>query len=294
MIVVDTIEAVRGACTAVGRKVGLVPTMGALHAGHLALVKQARNDNDFVVTSIFVNPTQFSKTDDLSRYPRNLGSDLELLENAGVDLVFTPTPTVMYPPGFQTWVDVAGVSNGLEGARRPGHFRGVTTIVAKLFNLVQPRSAYFGQKDAQQVAVIKRMVRDLDFPIQIVVCPTVREPNGLAMSSRNVYLSAEQRQSAGGIYRALRTASEVYVSGGRDPVQLRSIVAASLKDVPGGVLDYVSVANAITLQEVEAPSDDPILVSLVVEIAGTRLLDNILLPAELNNLEGLTRVLGGV
>ena len=215
MIVAETIEALRKARGAVTGRVGLVPTMGALHDGHLALVRQARAENDFVVTSIFLNPTQFAKNDDLSKYPRNLARDLKLLEDAGVDLVFTPTPTLMYPLGFQTWVDVTEVSKGLEGERRPGHFRGVATVVAKLFNLTQPTTAYFGQKDAQQVAVIKAMVRDLDFPIQIVVCPTVRETNGLAMSSRNIYLSDEQRQAAGVIYRALMAAAKHMTRGTR-------------------------------------------------------------------------------
>jgi pantoate--beta-alanine ligase len=183
-------------------RVGLVPTMGYLHEGHLSLVRRARQECDRVVVSIFVNPTQFGPQEDLSRYPRDLDRDLSLLEPLGTDLVWIPTAEIMYPPGYQTWVEVEEITRPLEGAMRPGHFRGVTTVVAKLFNAVQPHRAYFGQKDAQQAAVIRQMARDLSYPLEVVVCPIVREPDGLAMSSRNVYLDPEQRRAATVLSRA--------------------------------------------------------------------------------------------
>ncbi len=198
MDVIDSIEGLRKARKAIIGSVGLVPTMGALHAGHIALVRQAKSENDNVIVTIFVNPTQFAQNEDLSKYPRDIPRDLDMLRQVGVDLVFTPTADQIYPAGFQTWIEVERVAQGLEGARRPGHFRGVATVVAKLFNLTRPDCAYFGQKDAQQAAVIKQMVRDLNFPMRIRICPTVREADGLAMSSRNVYLSEQQRRSASG------------------------------------------------------------------------------------------------
>jgi pantoate--beta-alanine ligase len=272
--------------------VGLVPTMGALHAGHLALVEAAR-ECDQVIVSIFVNPAQFAATEDLSKYPRDLPRDLAMLEAAGVDVVFTPTPEIMYPPGYQTWVEVEQVSQGLEGERRPGHFRGVATVVAGLFNLTQPDYAYFGQKDAQQVAVIKRMARDLKFPLEVVVIPTMREGGGLAMSSRNVYLSADQRRAAGVIAWSLRAISTAYEDGERDPARLRQLGLEVLATEPGGQVEYLSIADAATLRECEAASDSPLLISLTVRFGNTRLLDNMLLPAALNTREGLSRVLGG-
>jgi pantoate--beta-alanine ligase len=267
--------------------------MGALHAGHMSLVEEARRDNDVVFASIFINPTQFAANEDLSRYPRDLQKDLELLREAGVDVVFTPTPEMMYPPGFQTWVQVTEVSQGLEGARRPEHFKGVATVVAKLFNLVQPDRAYFGQKDAQQVAVIKRMVRDLNIPLAVIVIPTVREFDGLAMSSRNVYLSDEQRVGAGVLYRAINAAAEVYELGERAPFALRQAMMYVIMNEPLAETDYISVADAVTLQELDAPSQEPLLISLTVKFGRTRLLDNMLLPAALNTRAGLTGVLGG-
>ena len=193
MMIVSSLAELRSARLLLDGTVGFVPTMGYLHEGHVSLARRAREECDHVVVSIFINPTQFGPSEDLSKYPRNLESDLRLLEAAGVTLVWTPTPEVMYPPGFATWVEVEGLTEPLEGASRPGHFRGVTTVVSKLFNAVQPTKAYFGQKDAQQAAVICKMTRDLDFPVEIVVCPTVREEDGLAMSSRNSYLSPEER-----------------------------------------------------------------------------------------------------
>jgi pantoate--beta-alanine ligase len=293
MQIVDSIEALRVARGGLSGRVGLVPTMGALHAGHIALVNEARKDNDHVIVSIFINPTQFAANEDLSKYPRDLPRDLERLSAAGVDLVFTPTSDMMYPPGFQTWIDVTDVSQGLEGARRPGHFKGVATIVAKLFHLVQPDLAYFGQKDAQQVAVIKNMVRDLNFPLAIVVIPTVREADSLAMSSRNVYLSVEERVVANILHRALDTAADRYAAGERAPFALRQTMLNILATEPSAEPDYVSVADAATLQELDESSDAPLLLSMTVRFGSTRLLDNMLLPADLNTREGLSAVLGG-
>lgn len=293
MDVVETIDALRTARANVKGTVGLVPTMGALHDGHIELVRQAKSENDSVIVSIFVNPTQFNPNEDLSKYPRDIPHDLELLRNAGVDLVFTPTPELIYPEGFQTWVNVDQVSQGLEGERRPGHFRGVATVVAKLFNLAQPQKAYFGQKDAQQAVVIKRMTRDLNFPISIRVCPTVREADGLAMSSRNVYLTPEQRKAATVIRRSLLAASSAYEKDERNTDNIRIVINKVLEKEPLAQVDYISVTDAITLHEIETQSDNPILVSLVVQFGSTHLLDNILLPLDLNTIEGLTQTLGG-
>jgi pantoate--beta-alanine ligase len=292
MIVVDNIEELRAARRTLRGRIGLVPTMGALHKGHLSLVEAARADNASVVATIFVNPTQFAAHEDLSKYPRDLPRDLSLFEQAGVDLVFTPTPDLMYPPGFQTWVEVEQVSKGLEGERRPGHFKGVATVVAKLFHLTQPDMAYFGQKDAQQVAVIRRMVRDLNFPLDIVVCPTLREADGLAMSSRNVYLSPEQRAAAVVLYRALQAAADVYGAGETAPETLRQTMRAVLRGEPLAVVDYVSAADARTLQELNRPTGEPVLLSMAARIGTTRLIDNCLLPAELNDRANLTALLG--
>lgn len=292
MQVVDNVAALREARAALGN-VGLVPTMGALHAGHLSLVEHARNDNEHVIATIFVNPTQFGPHEDLAAYPRDLPGDLALLEQAGVSLVFTPTPDLMYPPGYQTYVMVEDVAQGLEGERRPGHFRGVATVVAKLFNLIQPQRAYFGQKDAQQVAVIRRMAHDLNFPLQIMVCPTVREPDGLAMSSRNQYLTQPQRAAASVLYRALQEAGRLYDAGQRHPDILRQAMRSALAGQPlVAQIDYVSVADARTLKEVESTGEAPLLLSLAVQIGRTHLIDNCLLPLALNTPEGLSAALG--
>lgn len=292
MEIVDTIDALRQARRSLNGRVGLVPTMGALHAGHLSLVRAARDDNDAVITTIFINPTQFAPNEDLDAYPHDLDGDLAKLEAAGVDIVFTPTPDLMYPAGFQTYVTVERVTQGLEGAQRPGHFRGVATVVSKLFNLTQPSFAYFGQKDAQQVVVLRRMVADLNFPLDIVVIPTEREADGLAMSSRNVYLKPAERQSATVLNRALMAAGEAYDLGERDPYQLRRIMQDLVEAEPLAHPDYFSVADALTLQEAESPSDKPLLLSLTVKIGTPRLLDNRLLPVSLNTREGLTAHLG--
>lgn len=279
---------------ALGGCSGLVPTMGALHEGHLSLIRAARATNDHVIASIFVNPAQFGPNEDLSAYPRTLERDLALLEREGVDLVFTPLPDEIYPAGFQTYVDVTDVTQGLEGARRPGHFRGVATVVTKLFNLTRPAQAFFGQKDAQQVVVIRRMVADLNQPLDIVVVPTMREADGLAMSSRNRYLSEEQRGDAGVLYRALQAANSVYEAGERHPDALRAAMTATLDTQAQGIADYVSIADPQTLAERTAPADTPVLASLTVRFRTTRLLDNMLLPFSLNDRAGLTAVLGTV
>ena len=279
MLVVDTIDGLRSARAGLSGTVGLVPTMGALHAGHISLVERARKDNAHVIVTIFVNPTQFAAHEDLSRYPRDLAHDLEKLEEAGVDVVFTPTPDVMYPTDYQTFVEVTQVSQGLEGERRPGHFRGVATVVAKLFNLTQPDRAYFGQKDAQQVAVIRQMVRDLNFPLQLVICPTVREADGLAMSSRNGYLTPEQRRAAPVLYLALCAASEAYNGGERDADRLRQTMLAVLQSEPLAHPEYVSVADRHKLAEVRGIVTTPLLLSMAVRIGDTRLIDNIVLPS---------------
>lgn len=293
MQVVDSIEALRTTRRGLKGMVGVVLTMGALHEGHLKLAQMARTENDAVIATIFVNPTQFGANEDLSKYPRDLPHDLALLEQAGVDVVFTPTPDMVYPKGFQTWVDVTTISQGLEGEHRPGHFKGVATVVAKLFNLTQPDKTYFGQKDAQQVAVIKRMARDLNFPLEIVVCPTVRESDGLAMSSRNAYLSVEQRSVAGVLHQALQAAAEIYGAGERNPERLRQAMLRTLRNEPLAEPEYVSAADATTLEELQAISIDPILLSMAVRVGSTRLIDNMLLPEALNNREDLSRVLGG-
>ncbi len=271
-----TLHELRSARLLLDGTVGLVPTMGFLHAGHISLVRRAREECQNVIVSIFVNPTQFGPNEDLSKYPRDLDRDLHLLEEAGADLVWTPTPEVVYPPGFQTWVEVQEMTRPLEGAQRPGHFRGVTTVVAKLFNAVQPTKAYFGQKDAQQTAVIQRMVRDLNFPIEIVVCPIVREPDGLAMSSRNVYLDTEQRKVATVLYRALSAAKEEFEKGGRDAEKLRRTMQEVIAREPLAQMQYVSCADYDTLRELDKVTGKTLL-SMAVFIGKTRLIDNFVL-----------------
>ncbi len=256
---------------------GLVPTMGALHEGHLSLVRRARAENDHVGVSIFVNPTQFGPNEDLSKYPRPIERDLQLLEAEGADLVWMPTPDMVYPPGFQTYVNVETVTQPLEGGHRPGHFRGVATVAAKLFNAFTPDRAYFGQKDAQQAVVVKRMAADLNFPLEIAVCPTVREPDGLAISSRNVYLSAEERKAATVLYRALSAAKEAFDNGERDGEKLRAIMSSIIASEPLARADYVSAADPDTLAELNRVHNG-VLLSMAVRIGGTRLIDNFLLP----------------
>ncbi len=256
--------------------VGLVPTMGYLHAGHISLAERAKEECASVVVSIFVNPTQFGPAEDLAKYPRDLPRDLSLLESAGVDLVWTPTPEIMYPPGYQTWITVEGLTAPLEGAQRPGHFRGVTTVVAKLFNAVQPQKAYFGQKDAQQAAVIRRMTKDLDFPIEIIVCPTMREAYGLAMSSRNTYLNPEERKAATVLFRALTAAKSAYESGEHNAGILRRIMTDIITAEPLARLQYVSCADHDTLEELDQVTGKALL-SMAVFVGKTRLIDNFVL-----------------
>jgi len=276
MMIVSTFEELRSARAILDEPVGLVPTMGYLHEGHLSLVQRAREECAGVVVSIFVNPTQFGPNEDLAAYPRDLERDLRLLERQGTDLVWTPTPEIMYPNGYQTWVQVEALTGPLEGAMRPGHFRGVTTVVAKLFNGVQPARAYFGQKDAQQVAVIRRMACDLNFPLEVVICPTVREPDGLAMSSRNAYLNPEQREAATVLYRALSKAKDAYETGERDGEKLRTLMRATLVAEPLAQMQYVSCADYDTLEELETVSGKALL-SMAVFVGKTRLIDNFVL-----------------
>jgi len=274
MQTVITIPELRAARAALANPVGLVPTMGFLHAGHLSLVRAAKSECASVIVSIFVNPTQFSPSEDLASYPRDLERDLQLLETDGVDLVWTPTTEVMYPNGFQTWITVDDVSQPLEGAMRLGHFRGVTTVVAKLFTAVQPDKAYFGQKDAQQAVVIRQMTRDLNFPIDVVVCPIVREPDGLAMSSRNVYLNPTERKAATVLSRALFSARDAFLSGERDAQQLRDRITEMVNAEPLARLQYVSCAHPDTLVELQG-SVTRALLSMAVFVGKTRLIDNV-------------------
>ncbi len=276
MKIVKSLAELRAARPSMPGPVGLVPTMGFLHAGHISLVQRARVECASVVVSIFVNPTQFGPSEDLEKYPRDLPRDLALLENAGADLVWIPSPEAMYPPGYQTWVEVSELTKGLEGEVRPGHFRGVATIVTKLFNAVGPDRAYFGQKDAQQAAVIRRMARDLDFPLEIVVCPTVREADGLAMSSRNTYLNSEERQAATILFQALSTARVAYDAGERGAGKLCALVRAKVATEGLARLQYVSCADYDTLQELETVKGKALL-SMAVYIGRTRLIDNFVL-----------------
>ncbi len=260
-----------------GETLGFVPTMGYLHAGHLSLVEMARKENSVAAVSIFVNPTQFGPKEDLSRYPRDMERDLSMLESAGVDWVFTPLAEEIYPPGYSTYVDVRDVTEPLEGAARPGHFLGVATVVGKLFNLVQPHRAYFGQKDAQQVAVIRRMVRDLNFPVELFIGATLREPDGLAMSSRNVYLNPNERRAATALYRSLDAAKALWESGERRGSALRDAMTRTLDVEPLANPDYVSVADPNTLRELDDTGVAiSALASLAVRIGNTRLIDNFL------------------
>lgn len=255
---------------------GFVPTMGSLHEGHMSLVQRARSENDRVGVSIFVNPKQFNNTDDLAKYPRNLDRDLALLESAGVDLVWTPDVTDVYPEGFQTYVDIEDLGRPLEGSSRPGHFRGVCTVVTKLFNVFQPYRAYFGQKDAQQVVVVKQMVRDLNFDIKIVMCPTFREPDGLAMSSRNVRLKPDDRQLALVLNKALTLAQNMFSKGEHNSDRLIAEMYKFVDSVNDVHIDYISVNDTATLHPVlVAKAGD--LVSIAAEIGGVRLIDNIIL-----------------
>jgi pantoate--beta-alanine ligase len=276
MDVVDTIAEMKVLRRRLAEPVGFVPTMGFLHEGHLSLVRQARAENTSVIVSIFVNPTQFGPGEDFEQYPRDTERDLALLDSAGTDLVFMPLAAEMYPEWFDSWVEVGALTRRLEGAVRPGHFRGVTTVVAKLFNIVQPTRAYFGQKDAQQAAVIRKMVADLDMNLAVITLPTVREPDGLAMSSRNTYLNPEQRRAATVLYRALSLARELWAKGETSAGEVRRQMAELIQQEPLVTIDYISIADDGTLEELDRIK--PLaLISLAVRIGRTRLIDNIVL-----------------
>jgi len=276
MKVVEKISEMRRLRQRIAEPVGLVPTMGYLHEGHLALVERARAENSSVVVSIFVNPAQFGPQEDFKHYPRDHELDLSILRKEKTDIVFMPSVTEMYPEQFNSWVEVSKVTERLEGTARPGHFRGVTTVVAKLFNIVQPSRAYFGQKDAQQAIVIKKMVADLNMNLEVVSVPTVREPDGLAMSSRNIYLNSEQRQAARVLYQALSLAQGLWAQGEKDAGRIRQQMLALIQKEPLADIDYVSIADTETLDELDTVKS-PALVSLAVRIGKTRLIDNIVL-----------------
>jgi pantoate--beta-alanine ligase len=282
MKVAKTIKSVRvlvKAARKAGRTIGLVPTMGALHQGHISLIKRSVKNGDFVVVSIFVNPTQFGPREDFKKYPRPIAADLKICKDNGVDVVFIPAPKQMYGAGTLTWVSVEKLDEPMCGRFRHGHFRGVATVCAKLFNIVCPDFAHFGQKDAQQAAIIKRMVADLNFPLKIIVCPTIREPGGLALSSRNQYLSAEQRKDATSIYQALKTARQMIKSGVANPKtiadRMRKIISAS-NSLTG--VDYISIVDAGTLQNLNRVAGR-VLVAVAARFGSTRLIDNILVEA---------------
>jgi pantoate--beta-alanine ligase len=271
--IVRTRAELRDALTGVDRPVGLIPTMGWLHDGHRALIDRARSVDATTVVTIFVNPRQFNVARDYTKYPRDEARDLAICDAEGVDIVFAPDASEVYPPGFDTTVSVGAVARPLEGAARPGHFDGVATVVAILFDLVGADHAYFGQKDAQQVMVIRQMARDLAIPTQVIACPTVREPDGLALSSRNVHLSPDERAAAPALRRALLAASERWVDGERSAVRLREQMLATLAAAPLADVEYVSVADGETLVELERV-DGPALLSLAVRFGSTRLIDN--------------------
>lgn len=261
---------------AAGKRIGFVPTMGALHEGHMTLVRRSKEECDYVVVSIFVNPTQFGPSEDFSKYPRTLESDANKCREAGVDLIFAPSAEEMYPQGFNSWVDVGGVTEVLEGKSRPGHFRGVATVCTKLFNIVSPDFAFFGKKDHQQLQVIMKMVRDLNIRLQIVPVETVREDDGIAMSSRNRYLNPEERRAALVLSHSLAGAEKLFRSGERDTQAIRGIVEGIINSEPLAVIDYVEVVDAETLLPVEA-IEQPVVVLLAVKIGSTRLIDNVVL-----------------
>ena len=279
MQVAATVLEMRALRRAMDGAVGLVPTMGFLHEGHLSLVRAARERDERVVVSVFVNPTQFGPNEDFERYPRDEDRDLALLRKERVDVVFLPSVAEIYPDGASTFVEVEDVTEILEGSHRPGHFRGVATVVAKLLNIVRPDHAYFARKDAQQLVVVRRMVRDLRLDLEIVPVPTVREPDGLAMSSRNVLLSPAERKSALVLSRALRRVEELFADGERDGDRLREAMRRVIAQEPLARVDYVSVADAETLREV-ALAEGPVLASLAVGIGAVRLIDNVTLPPE--------------
>ena len=281
MILCKTVEELRSeiaSAKAAGKTIGLVPTMGALHEGHASLIKAANQENDVVVVSVFVNPTQFGPNEDLDSYPRTLDADCKLAEAQGADIVFAPSPKEMYPSEDMTWVEVTGdVTKVLCGRSRPIHFRGVTTVVSKLFNLAQPDRAYFGQKDAQQVQVLKRMVKDLFFTLQLRIMPIVRETDGLAKSSRNTYLSAEERQAGLILSKSLQHAQKLFAAGERDPQKLVGATTALIKTEPMADIDYVEIYQMPDLNACQTPMQGENLLALAVRFGTTRLIDNTIL-----------------
>jgi pantoate--beta-alanine ligase len=281
MEVAETIQSVRKllkAARAEGKKIGLVPTMGALHIGHISLIEAAARETDFVVVSIFVNPTQFGPSEDFEKYPRPFEADLKICEEHGVDVAFAPTSKEMYKSENLTWVNVEKLTEPLCGQFRPGHFRGVTTVCAKLFNIVMPDIAFFGQKDAQQAIAIKRMVADLNMPLEIVVCPTIREPNGLAISSRNQYLSEQRRKDAALIYKSLQKCKEMIEAGVTDTRKIIDQMHKILNHIPSATIEYISIVDAETLKSVDKVAGK-VLAAAAVKIGSTRLIDNILVDA---------------
>ncbi len=279
MRIVATIQEMQSTCRALrhaGKSLGLVPTMGALHEGHLSLVRASKSACDATAASIFVNPAQFGPNEDLAKYPRTFEADCALLENEGVDLVFAPSVGEMYPAGAATWVEVEGVGDRLDGASRPGHFRGVATIVAKLFHISAPTHAYFGQKDSAQLAVLRKMVRDLNFDLRIVACPIVREPDGLAMSSRNRYLTAEERKQALVLGRALRAASDLVAAGETSSAKLLAAMHSAMTGEPAARIDYIAVVDPDTLEAIEDVERGGLL-AVAAYVGTTRLIDNLLI-----------------
>ena len=268
------------------RTIGLVPTMGALHEGHLSLVREARRMCDVVVVSIFVNPAQFGPGEDFEKYPRNLTNDTALLTDYNIDYIFAPTVEEMYPKGFATYVNVEGLSEQLEGGSRPGHFRGVTTVVTILLNAIRPDFAFFGQKDAQQALIIRRLVKDLAFDTELVILPTVREDSGLAISSRNLYLNAEEQTAAAVIHQALTRAKTAYKDGERSPGRLEILVRSTIELEPRARVDYVTVVDAETLEHVDKLDDRPIMIAVAVFIGKTRLIDNTILNKSVSKQTG--------
>jgi len=278
MEIAKTIESVRGLVKAArsgGKKIGFVPTMGALHIGHISLIEAAVEKCEFVVVSIFVNPTQFVPGEDFEKYPRPLDADLQICRKAGTDVVFVPTPGQMYPAENITWVNVEKLTEPLCGQFRPGHFRGVTTVCTKLFNIVVPDIAYFGQKDAQQAIVIKRMVADLNMPLEIVICPTVREPNGLAVSSRNKYLTEQQKKDAANIYKSLQKCRQMIDAGVKETTEIIAEMRKILQQVPSIEIEYISIVDAETLRNIDQIAGK-VLAAVAIKIGPARLIDNIL------------------
>lgn len=276
MQIISSIAEMKKARASLTGSVGFVPTMGYLHEGHLSLVKRAKAENSYALVSIFVNPAQFGPAEDLAKYPRDIPRDMELLRSVNTDVIFTPAVQEVYPAGYCTWVEVNKVSKPLEGALRPGHFRGVATVVNKLFNIVQPARAYFGQKDAQQVVVIRKMAEDLNMNLEVIVCPTIREPDGLAMSSRNVYLNPAERKAAAVLWKSLQQARSLWDKEERRADTIRKAMLDVLSQEPLAAVDYVSAADARTLEELDR-IEGPCVISLAVKIGKTRLIDNILL-----------------